>query len=203
MVTNFLSRCPPPEITADRKKNTCNLYCLYQSVSSIATTVGLLESQVIKVQKTCGFCPVDSTKLKKICNLYKCRGKKATTIEKEVRIRLGTVKHITANKCPKCDIDDPALQKTICFSSKCKGHRAARIAKAVGLIGSVVKDFIPKCDTIVHSCFKLVPADTRQRIYRFDCYGVPRMALPNAVDLKPDLVRQFLKIFKGKVCYNL
>ena len=193
MVINFLGRCSPP------KTETCNLYCLNQKVSSIAKELCLKDREVVEIQKTCGICPVSSTKLKKICNLYKCKGKDALTIQKDAKIPLLTVKHVMAKKCSKCIIDDPALKKSICLKSECSGHPVARIAKAIALSESAVNGVLPKCKTIVPSCLKLIPASVQRRIYEIDCFDVPAMNLAHIFDFKLQVIQEVLKTFKGKV----
>jgi hypothetical protein len=193
MVANFLGRCSTP------KSKTCKLYCLNQNVASIAKEVCLQDREVVQIQKTCGICPVDDAKLKKICNLHKCKGKNAPAIVKDVKIPLPTVKHLMANKCSQCIIDDPAIKKSICFKSECRGHPVARIAKAVGLPESAVKHVLPKCKTIVPSCAKLLPAGLPRRIYQLDCFAIPATSLASFIDLKLQVVQEVLKTFKGKV----
>ena len=186
-------------ITPKSKTDTCRLYCSYQSVSSIAKTVGLLDSQVEAIQKTCGICRVDDTKMKKICNLYKCNGEEASTIEKDVRIPLPTVKHIMVGKCTRCNIDDPELKKSICFNSKCRGYSVERLAKTAALSESAVKGVLPECGAIVQSCLNLMTKSSKRRIYEMDCFDLQTQQVAAFLGWTLDIVQQVLKDYKGKV----
>ena len=178
-------------------------YCSYQSVSSIAKTVGLLDSQVEAILKTCGICRVYDTKTKKICNLYKCKGEEASTIEKNVRIPLPTVKHIMAIKCTRCNIDDQQLKKSVCFNSKCRGYSVERLAKTAALSESAVKGVLPECGAIVQSCLNLMTKSSKRRIYEMDCFDLQAQQVAAFLGWTLDVVQQVLQDYKGKVGLSL
>lgn len=176
MVENFLTRCPPPRITPKSIEDTCNYYCLYQPVSSIATSVILLESQVNDIiENNCSLCAVDASELKKICNLHLCDGKNVTTISEEVKIPASTIKSLLTVNCTICNIEDPVLRKRMCFNSKCRGFSDASNADDVGLSQSVVEGFLAltNCDEIVASCLDETPQEAKDKMFELSCIFVP------------------------------
>ena len=198
MVPNFLGRCPPPQITPKSIVDTCHLYCLYQPVSKIAKTVVLLERQVIKIQKTCPICSVKKTKLTKICKLHYCQGQNATTIEKEVELPLPTVESVIAKNCSGCQIDNPALKKTICENHKCRGRSATKLAKNYAISEAAVNGVLSECN--VPDCLAVITDNEKSKILQMDCYFLPPTQISFIVGVAQQVVVQYLSIIKGKKC---
>ena len=199
MVPNFLGRCPPPQITPKSIVDTCHLYCLYQPVSQIAKTVVLLERQVIKIQKTCPICSVSQTELKKICKLHYCQGKNATTIEKEVELPLPTVESLITKNCSGCQIDDPALKKTICDNYKCRGHPVKKLAKDYVISEAAVNGVLPECNTLSPDCLAIITANEKDKILQMDCYALPPPLISSIAGVAQPVVVTYLSTIKGKV----
>lgn len=171
MVENFLTRCPPPRITPKSIEDTCNHYCLYQPIASIAKTAILLESQVLQIIPNCSICEVDANDLKKICNYHLCDGKNVSVISPEVKKPETTVKFLLTNNCTICNIEDPALKKRICFNWKCRGFTNENNGEDVGFSALVVDGFLTNtnCDTIISSCVDEISQETKDKIIEFRC----------------------------------
>ena len=151
MVNNFLTRCPPPEITPKGRQDTCKLYCLYDTPAEIAKSVALLLSQVNEIIKNCSICSVRSDQKLKICTLRFCNGKNSTTIEAAVRLPLPTVNDVI-NKCVQKCVLTNEQKKVICLQRKCQDYSPSEIEKNVGLTLKTVNEVITECSTIVPSC---------------------------------------------------
>ena len=199
MVPNFLGRCPPPKITPKKRGDACDLYCLYQSVESIAKKVILLQDQVLGIIPTCPICSVDTADLKKICKLHYCDLDNATTIEKEVKKPLPTINYIIANNCSnKCIIDDADTKKLICDDYKCKGKTAAKIAKSLALPESSVSEVFPECSKYVSTC--VIGAIERGQIMSGRCFWMATAASMVAFGLVSRPVQVVQNIIDSQVC---
>ncbi len=75
-----------------------------------------------------------------------------------------------------------------------------QIAKDVAVPASAVQGVLPECNTLVSSCLQLIPAALKRRIFDLDCLGVSLKRIAYFFDFAEDVIKQVLKMFKGKVC---
>ena len=151
MVSNFLTRCPAPEITPKNTEDTCRYYCLYQTSQQIAKLVGLLERQVKTIIPSCGICTVTVKEKTQICYLHFCKGKNASKIEPMVELPLPTVTNVISGCVQKCVLEDSEKEQ-ICQQLKCKQYDNNTVASSFTLPLSTIEELKPQCDSIVIKC---------------------------------------------------
>lgn len=167
MVSNFLTRCPPPEITPRKRSQTCLLYCLYTPGIQIASIVGLSESQVKQIMPSCGICDVKESKRLEICHLYFCKGLNATSIESVWKLPLPTVINVTNSCVQKCILKD-SEKVEICHQLKCKNYTSNRVASSLNLPVCSIEEAKLQCDRIGEKC-EIVSNQDRNVILILHC----------------------------------
>ena len=168
MVSNFLTRCPPPKITPKSREDTCRFYCFYMTPQQIAISVALLERQVMEIIKNCSICKVTPDVQTQICSLHFCKGQNSSTIEKTVRKPLATVDYIIKNKCVQKCVVSNQQKKDICEKFKCKSFSKTKIARQEGLPLATIEEVTSQCDTLVPSCGPISDED-REKVLNLHC----------------------------------
>ena len=151
MVSNFLTRCPLPQITPKNTEDTCKYYCLYQTTQQIAKLVGLPESQVETIIRSCAICSVKESEKTQICYSHFCKGVNAYKLEPMVELPLPTVKNVITNCVQKCVLQDSEKQQ-ICEQLKCQQYSSNTVATSFKLSLATIEEVKPQCDSIITKC---------------------------------------------------
>ncbi len=165
MVSNFLTRCSPPDITPKTKELTCKYYCLHQPIQKITEFVKLLESQVKTIIASCGICSIEESKKEQICFLHFCNGVSAAKIEPIVAVPLPTVNDVINNCVQKCVLKDSEKQ-AVCEQLKCQKYDSISVASSFNLPLATIEEVKVQCDSIV-KC--LISDQTKKFILILHC----------------------------------
>ena len=191
MVSNFLTRCPAPEITPKNTKDTCRYYCLYQTSQQIAKLVGLLERQVKTIIPSCGICTVTVKEKTKICYLHFCKGTNAGKIEPLVELPLPTVNNVISGCAQKCVLEDSEKEQ-ICQQLKCKRYSSNTVASSFNLPLATIEELKPQCDSIVMKC-KISDRDKKFILFLHCLRQVPATTLQNYLGLSLEDIEGVIK----------
>ncbi|XP_028397877.1 uncharacterized protein LOC114521592 [Dendronephthya gigantea] len=168
MVSNFLTRCPPPKITPKNQASTCLFYCFYKTTQQIATFVGLNENQVLEIIPSCGICSVKESEKTQICYSHFCSGMTASDIEIMVEIPLPTVIDVIKNCVQKCILKDSEKQE-VCQQLKCKKYDSKTIASSLKFPLATIEELKPQCDTIVKDCTAAIDDAEKRFVFLLHC----------------------------------
>ena len=191
MVSNFVTRCPPPEITPKSKVDTCQYYCLYQTNKQIAKSVGLLEYQVKSIIPSCGICSVEESKKTQICYSHFCEGKSAANIEPVMRLPLSTVTDVINNCVQKCVLKESEKHQ-VCQQLKCMQYNSNTVASSLNFPLASVEELKPQCDSIVQKC--IISDQDKRYILSIHCFGQrPASEIQKSVGLPLQDVESVIK----------